>query len=498
MELYCLHPSDTVAVALRALPAGTVVPAGDGRLTLRESISFGHKVALQDIAMGQPVIKYGQPIGVASEDIPAGAHVHTHNLRSTRASTLTAATAPPSPFPTVPAPSPPSLSAPVSFPGFRRPDGLAGTRNHILVLPSVVCANAAARRIAAAVPGVTVLPHPYGCSQLDAARIRAVLAGLGRHPNVAAVLVVGLGCETVQATALAAEIAASGKPVEVLSIQNEGGISATVARGADIVRGMRGMVEEAARQGREPCSLADLIVGLECGGSDATSGLVSNPVIGQVADRVVAAGGTVLLSETTELMGAEHILAWRAANPEVARRIVEIVAAVEQEALDAGTDLRGSQPTPGNMAGGVTTIEEKSLGCVYKAGSAPVQGVLDYGQRPPGRGLYVMDTPGQDAESITGMVAGGAQVILFSTGRGTPLGAPLAPTIKLTANPQTATRMAEHVDLSVASVLEGQSTVEEEGEKLWQLLLKVVGGQLTAAEKWGDGELAISRAGPTV
>jgi len=416
MKLHCLHPSDTVAVALRALPAGAVATVGDARLTLREPIPFGHKVALRDIAIGQPVIKYGQPIGVASADIPAGAHVHTHNLRSARASTLTTAAAPPSPFPIVPAPSPLSLSEPVSFPGFRRPDGLVGTRNHVLVLPSV-------------------------------------LAGLGRHPNVAAVLVVGLGCETVQAEALAAEIAASGKPVEVLSIQNEGGISATVARGADVVRGM---VEEAARQVREPCSLADLIVGLECGGSDATSGLVSNPVIGQVADRVVAAGGTVLLSETTELMGAEHILAWRAANPGVRQRIVEIVAAVEREALDAGVDLRGSQPTPGNMAGGVTTIEEKSLGCVYKAGSAPVQGVLDYGQRPPGRGLYVMDTPGQ-------------QVILFSTGRGTPLGAPLAPTIKITANPQTAVRMAEHVDLSVASVLEGQSTVEEEGEKLWQL-----------------------------
>jgi len=495
MKLHCLHPSDTVAVALRALPAGAVATVGDARLTLREPIPFGHKVALRDIAIGQPVIKYGQPIGVASADIPAGAHVHTHNLRSARASTLTTAAAPPSPFPIVPAPSPLSLSEPVSFPGFRRPDGLVGTRNHVLVLPSVVCANAAARRIAATVPEAVVLPHPYGCSQLDAARVQAVLAGLGRHPNVAAVLVVGLGCETVQAEALAAEIAASGKPVEVLSIQNEGGISATVARGADVVRGM---VEEAARQVREPCSLADLIVGLECGGSDATSGLVSNPVIGQVADRVVAAGGTVLLSETTELMGAEHILAWRAANPGVRQRIVEIVAAVEREALDAGVDLRGSQPTPGNMAGGVTTIEEKSLGCVYKAGSASVQGVLDYGQRPPGRGLYVMDTPGQDAESITGMVAAGAQVILFSTGRGTPLGAPLAPTIKITANPQTATRMAEHVDLSVASVLEGQSTVEEEGEKLWQLLLRVVGGQLTAAENWGDGELAITRAGPTV
>jgi len=494
MILHRLHQTDNVAVALRNLPAGASVTIGDARLTLRENVPFGHKLALTDIAAGQPVIKYGQPIGVATADIPAGAYVHTHNLCSARASTLTAVV-PPSPVPFVPSITPLSPAESVSFPGFRRPDGLAGTRNHVLVLPTVVCANTAARRIAAAVPGVTVLPHPYGCAQLDIARIQTVLTSLGAHPNVAAVLVVGLGCETVQARDLAAEIAASDKPVEVVSIQDEGGMPAAIARGTDIVRRM---AEKAARQVREPCAFDQLIVGLECGGSDATSGLVSNPVIGQVADRVIAAGGTVLLSETTELMGAEHVLAQRAVNPEVGRRIVEIVAAVEQEALEAGVDLRGLQPTPGNMAGGVTTIEEKSLGCIYKAGSAVVQGVLDYGQRPPGRGLYVMDTPGQDAESITGMVAGGAQVILFSTGRGTPLGAPLAPTIKLTANPQTAVRMAEHVDLSAAAVLEGQSTVEEEGEKLWRLLWRVVGGQPTTAETWGDGELAITRAGPTV
>ncbi|MDH7473986.1 MAG: UxaA family hydrolase [Anaerolineae bacterium] len=383
----------------------------------------------------------------------------------------------------------------MSFPGFRRVDNLVGTRNHVLILPAVVCANAAARRIAAAVPGAVVLPHPYGCSQLDVTRIQTVLIGLGKHPNVAAVLVVGLGCETVQARDLATEIAVSGKPVEMVSIQDEGGMSATIAHGTDIVCQM---VEQARQQEREPCPFDQLIVGLECGGSDATSGLVSNPVIGQVADRVVAAGGTVLLSETTELMGAEHILASRAVNSEVGQHIVEIVAAVEREALAAGVDLRGLQPTPGNMAGGVTTIEEKSLGCIYKAGSAPVQGVLDYGQHPPGRGLYIMDTPGQDAESIIGMVAGGAQVILFSTGRGTPLGSPLAPTIKLTANPQTAARMAEHIDLSAAPVLEGQSTIEKEGDRLWELLLRVVGGQLTTAEIWGEGELAITRAGLTV
>lgn len=495
MILHRLHPSDTVAVALSDLPAGAVVTVSDIQLALREAIPFGHKVALMNIAAGQAVIKYGQPIGVATEDIPAGAHVHIHNLRSARASARAPASTGPVSMPAASVSIPPLSIGPVSFPGFRRADGLVGTRNHVLIMPAVVCANAAARRIAAAVPEAVVLPHPYGCSQLDVARIQTVLISLGKHPNVAAVLVVGLGCETIQARDLAAEIAASGKPVEVVSIQDEGGMAATIARGTEIGRGM---AEDAARQIREPCSFDQLIVGLECGGSDATSGLVANPVIGQVADRVIASGGTVLLSETTELMGAEHILASRVVNSEVGWRILEIVSVVEQEALEAGVDLRGLQPTPGNMAGGVTTIEEKSLGCIYKAGSSPVQGVLDYGQRPPGRGLYIMDTPGQDAESVTGMVAGGAQVILFSTGRGTPLGAPLAPTIKLTANPQTATRLAEHIDFSAVSILEGQSTIEEEGQKLWQLLLQVISGQPTAAENWSYGELAITRAGPTV
>jgi len=370
-----------------------------------------------------------------------------------------------------------------------------GIRNHLLVLPSVFCANLVAQRIAEASPGAIALPHPYGCAQLDADRVADTLVGMGTHPNVGASIVVGLGCEVVQADELATRIAASGQTVKVLNIQHEGGTPKTIARGRELAQGLAAHL---ATQRRQPVPLGRLVLATECGGSDTTSGLAANPVIGAVADRVVAAGGTVILSETTELMGAEHILACRAGDARVGQRIVEIVAAVERETLRLGADLRGTQPTPGNMAGGLTTIEEKSLGCIYKAGVSPVQGVLAYAESPPGTGLYVMDTPGHDGESVTGMVAGGAQVVLFSTGRGTPLGAPGAPVIKTTANPRTAKSMADHIDFSAAGVITGKATVEEAGEALWTLLLRVLEGQETASEILGHREFAITRAGPSV
>ncbi len=495
-QLRRLHPSDNVAVALTDLHVGHALTRPDGTaLTLREPVPFGHKVALEDIPAGRAVLKYGAPIGTTVERIVAGSHVHTHNLVSHRArpgADLLDAASPSEPGTPW---APPDLDGlPSAFRGYRRDDGRVGVRNHVLVLPSVFCANVAAERIAANVDGALTLRHPYGCSQLDIDRVRDVLIGLGRHPNVAAVLVVGLGCESVQADQLASAIAETGKPAEWLRIQDRG-TSATVARGTEV--GLH-MVADAARIERRPCPVGDLVVATECGGSDATSGLVSNPILGWVADRVISAGGTVLLSETTELIGAERVLARRAVAPRVARELIETVAAVERAVLERGVDLRGAQPTPGNMAGGLTTIEDKSLGCVAKAGTAPLRGVLAYGQRPPSTGLYVMDTPGHDAESVTGMVAGGAHMVLFSTGRGTPLGAPLAPVIKVTANPRTAERMAEHIDLSLVASLTGRADPEAVGRELWRLMLDVAGGKPTAAEVLGCCELAITRAGPSV
>lgn len=494
-----LHPHDNVAVALADLPAGATVAFDDGPpLTLRDAVPFGHKVALAAVAPGEPVIKYGEIIGLATQSIAPGEQVHTHNLVSARAQSRVPELIIPQPS-SLPTSQPPDLPI-YQFPNLQisaylRPDGRAGVRNHLLILPSVFCANVAAQRIAEGVPGVIALPHPYGCTQLDIDRVADTLAGIGAHPNVGATVVVGLGCETLQADELAARIAASGQTVEVLSIQRQGGTLKTIARGRELAHKL---VEHLATLRRRTVSLDKLVLATECGGSDATSGLAANPVIGVVADRVVAAGGTVVLSETTEWMGAEHILARRAVDERVGWRIVQVVAAVEQEAQRLGVDLRGLQPTPGNMAGGLTTIEEKSLGCIYKAGTSPVQGVLAYAEPPPGVGLYMMDTPGHDGESVSGMVAGGAQIVLFSTGRGTPLGAPVAPVLKLTANPRTAQSMADHVDFSAAGVIAGETTVEEAGEALWTLLLRVLEGQETASEILGHREFAITRAGPSV
>ena len=499
-KLIRLHANDNVAVALTDLPVGATVSFGDGlSLALRDAVPFGHKVALSAIAPGETVVKYGEPIGRATQAVTPGDHVHIHNLASTRAQLDNFCRNSSQPCASVSRQRPSGLAtflpASSSVHAYSRPDGRAGVRNHLLLLPSVFCANVAAQRIAEAAPGAIALPHPYGCAQFDVDRVSDTLAGIGAHPNVGATIVVGLGCEIVQADELAARISAAGKTVEVLNIQREGGTLRTIARGRELAYKLAGHL---ATQRRQPVSLDKLVLATECGGSDATSGLAANPVVGAVADRVVAAGGTAILSETTELMGAEHILARRAANAQVGRRIFEIVAAVEQEALRLGADLRGKQPTPGNVAGGLTTIEEKSLGCIYKAGSSPVQGVLAYAERPPGTGLYVMDTPGHDGESISGMVAGGAQVVLFSTGRGTPLGAPVAPVIKITANPRTAQSMADHVDFSAAGVIAGETTVEEAGKSLWAVLLRVLEGQETASEILGHREFAITRAGPSV
>jgi altronate dehydratase large subunit len=315
---------------------------------------------------------------------------------------------------------------------------------------------------------------------------------MGYHPNVASVLVVGLGCEQIQAPELAQSIAASGKTTEMLVIQDEGGVPTTISKGAAIVEKL---AANAARAQRVTCPLSALVVATECGSSDATSGLVANPTIGVLTDRLIGYGATVIISETCELVGAEHILARRAVTPDVGQRLLDMIADLEAEVQRVGHNISDAQPTPGNVAGGLTTIEEKSLGCICKAGSAAVQGVLDYGQKPAEPGLYIMDTPGQDVYSVTGMVAGGAQLVVFSTGRGTPIGNPIAPVIKMTANPNTARSMGDHIDFSAAAVISGSLTVEQAGEALLDYVVAVANGQAVAAELLGHQEFSIY-AGP--
>lgn len=381
------------------------------------------------------------------------------------------------------------------FPGYRRPDGHIGVRNHVAVLSAMDNSNAAARRIGSTVRGSVVLTTPFGRTQIghDAEMTMKTLAGLGCHPNIAAVLVLGLSLDS--ADALADRIRPSGKPVEVLGLQECGGPINLTARGARIATEM---IAAASRLEREPCSFSDLVVAVECGGSDTTSGIASNPALGDFADRFVDAGGTIILSEPAEFMGAEEILAERAERPEDKQRIYDMVKWFEDEAKRAGVDMRGINPTPDNIRGGLTTIEEKSLGAIIKGGTRPVTEVIDYADRPSRRGLVVMNTPSAACESMTGLVGGGAQIILFSTGRGNAIGAPIAPTIKVSGNPKTVQEMAEIIDLDVSTILTHGEAVEEAGKRLWDEVIQVVCGGLTRCEILGEEQLAVSRFGPSV
>lgn len=378
----------------------------------------------------------------------------------------------------------------MKFMGFVRPDGRVGVRNHIAVIPASVCAATVAARIAEQTEGAVALPNQHGCAQIgpDLDVTFRTLAGLGANPNVGAVLVIGLGCESVQADSLAREIAKSGKRTESIIIQKCGGTLKAQEQGLRIARELS---QEVSKMRRTEADFSKLVLALECGGSDTTSGLAANPVHGYVSDRLVEMGGASILSETTELIGAEHVLARRAVTKETGDRLIEMVRACEAKANAMGVDMRGSQPTPGNIQGGLTTIEEKSLGCIYKGGASPLQGVLEYGEAPAGKGLYFMDTPGQDIESITGMVAGGAQVVIFTTGRGTPTGFPLAPVIKITGNPITFRLMEENIDINAGTIIEGTESIPQVGERVLAEIGEVCSGKLTKAEALKHMEFGI-------
>ena len=381
--------------------------------------------------------------------------------------------------------------------GYVRASGEVGIRNHVLILPVVVCASEVAARIAASVPGSVAVPHQHGCGQIgsDFDQTKRTLVGFAINPNVFGVVVVGLGCEKVAAEQVASDIASFGQTVELVVIQKEGGSTGAIQKGIKIATGL---VEKAQKVQAEEVPTSSLVLGLECGGSDATSGLASNPALGAASDLLVAAGGTSILSETPELMGAEHLLARRAVNEKVAEKIFKIVANVERQARRMGVDIRGAQPAPGNIAGGITTIEEKSLGCIYKAGIAQIQGVVDYAQEVCGPGLWIMDTPGHDVESVTGMVAGGAQIVAFTTGRGTPAGCAIAPVIKITGNSRTYHLMEENMDINAGTIIDGQETINEVGQRIFDLMLEVARGRMTKSEKLGHNEFAITRLGLTI
>ncbi|MFB5662314.1 UxaA family hydrolase [Alteribacillus sp. HJP-4] len=381
--------------------------------------------------------------------------------------------------------------------GYRRPDGKVGVRNHVLILPTITCATQAAKQINELVDGTVTFIHQHGCAQVgvDYEQTFRTYAGLGMNPNVYGVVVLGLGCETHQAWTVADEIAKkSGKPVETVSIQENGGTLQTIAEGAKVASQM---VQDASMVHREPCDINELIVGTECGGSDACSGLSANPAVGAVSDKLVERGATAILAETTELIGAEHLLAERAADDQVAKRVYEVIEAMENRSIQMGVDIRTGNPSPGNVRGGLSTLEEKSLGAANKAGTSPLQELIDYAEPPTKKGLVWMDTPGHDIEQLTGMVAGGAQVVLFTTGRGTPTGSPIAPVIKISTNTTMYESMGDNMDINAGTVIEGKESVDEVGGRLLEEIMQVSSGKKTKAEILKQHDFGIWRIGPT-
>lgn len=488
-----IHPDDTVAVALADVPRGAPARAGGRALTARDAVPAGHKIALVDRRAGEEIIKYGAPIGRATAAIAAGDHVHGHNLASSLAASCAPAWRPGGARPLPAGP-------PATFLGYRRGDGSAGTRNELWIVPTVGCINRVAERLAASaaryagagIDGVHALTHPCGCSQLgeDHRATQRILAGLARHPNAGGVLVLGLGCENNclgAFTPLLGDI--DPRRVKWLDCQRVGD---EMAAGEALLAELAAFAAQAAR---EPLPVSRLVVGVKCGGSDAFSGITANPLVGQVADRVAAAGGSVLLTETPECFGAEARLLDRCADREVFDALAAAIADFKTYYTAHGQPVY-ENPSPGNRAGGITTLEEKSLGCVQKGGAAPVADALPYGARVRRPGLSVLDGPGNDLVSATALAAAGAQVVLFTTGRGTPLGAPV-PTVKIASHGALARHKPHWIDFDAGRLLAGE-TLPALSDELFALLLATASGRRARHEETGDRQIAIWKNGVTL
>lgn len=486
-----IHPSDNVATAIADLEAGADLPIGGVDLRLADSVARGHKVALAPIAEGAPVIKYGFPIGLATADIAAGAHVHSHNL----ATALSGAGQYHYEAPKAARAGHSSKT----FEGYVRADGRVGTRNEIWIIPTVGCVgNLAARvaRIAGArhagrIDGIHAFKHPFGCSQLgdDLGHTRALLAALAQHPNAAGVLIVGLGCESNQLGPLLEGIAPERRAtIRTLSAQAvEDDEAACLALVEELVEGCADMA-------RSEVPLSKLVLGVKCGGSDGLSGLTANPLVGRMADAVAAADGKVILTEIPEIFGAEQMLMDRAVSREVFDATVALVQDFKDYFIRNGEPV-SENPSPGNIAGGITTLEEKSLGAVQKGGKAPVVDVQRYGGEASLPGLTLLEAPGNDAVSSTALTAAGATVILFTTGRGTPLGFP-APTLKIASNSPLAQRKTGWIDFDAGQVLE--TGFDDSADALLDLIAATASGTPTKAELNEERDIAIWKSGVTL
>ena len=379
----------------------------------------------------------------------------------------------------------------MEFWGYRRAEGRAGIRNHVLILPTCVCGSESARIVASQVKGAVNIVFNTGCSDVQAntEMSQKVLTGFACNPNVYGVVIIGLGCETVGHRELREKLQGmTSKPVVSFGIQEEGGTLRTIEKA---VRAARELAAEAAMQQRERFPISELLLGIECGGSDATSGLASNPAVGELSDLLVDLGASTMMSESIEWIGGEHVLAKRAATPELHNQIIEVCRAYEEHLKAAGQDCRAGQPTPGNKAGGLSTLDEKSLGCIRKGGTRPIVEVLEQAARPTKRGAIVMDTAGFDISSVTSMVAGGCNDVIFTTGRGTPTGNAIVPVLKVTANERTFRMMDDNMDVDLSPIIRGEKTFREMGREMLADIEALCNGRMTKAEVYGFSDIAV-------
>lgn len=491
-KLIRINPRDNVAVALHPVAAGETLLVGGGAVTAAEDIPQGHKIALAGIACGQPVVKYGYPIGHATADIAAGAWVHTHNMRTNLSGEEEY-----SYEPKVPAVEP---VEPETFMGFRRRDGRVAVRNEIWIIPTVGCVNDVAKKLAAdsqdlvadSVEGLYAFTHPYGCSQTgaDHAQTRKLLAALARHPNAGAVLVLSLGCENLQHDQFVEELGGYDPDrIKFLTCQD---VEDEFAAG-------RALLEECAAYAsqfrREPVPVSGLVIGMKCGGSDGLSGVTANPTVGVFSDMVIARGGSTVLTEVPEMFGAEGMLLSRCVSREVFDKAAKMLNNFKDYFISHHETVY-ENPSPGNKKGGITTLEDKSCGCVQKGGTAPIADVIGYGDAVTAHGLNMLYGPGNDLVSATAMTAAGAHIILFTTGRGTPFGAP-APTIKIASNSQLAAKKSGWIDFDAGPVADGEP-ITEAAKRLFALVLRTAGGERTKSEQMGFREIAIFKDGVTL
>jgi len=484
-----LHPADDVVIARVELPGGTLVPKESIRVAVR--VPPGHKVAVRDVPKGQPVHRYNQIIGFATQDIRAGDHVHVHNVamgdfqRDYAYCTLAKATD--------------YVPNAATFMGIKRADGRIATRNYIGILTSVNCSATVARMIAdhfrnrlddyPNVDGVVALTHKSGCGMASEGEgmdvLRRTMAGYARHPNFFATQVVGLGCEANQINnLLSTQGLKRHDRLHAYTIQEKGGTSKAVREG---IARIQAILPEANRVKREPVATSHLTLGLQCGGSDGYSGISANPALGAAVDLLVRSGGTAILSETPEIYGAEHLLTRRAETQEVGEKLIARIRWWEDYTARNNMEMNNN-PSPGNKAGGLTTILEKSLGAVAKGGTTNLVDVYEYAQPVTAKGFIYMDTPGYDPVSATGQVAGGANMICFTTGRGSAYGCKPAPSLKLATNTPLFVHQEEDMDFNCGTVIDGTETIQEAGARFFQLILDTASGKKTKSEEFGYGE----------